>query len=160
MNNLEDVVTIVVAIAGCSGFWEWWRARQEKHQQAVTRGELEELIETSLRNSASIRELREKIDHNTVAIAESHEWHKRHEEETHKHRLLGLRQALMQDPRDRLAHEHQLEAGREYLAAGGNGIGHTRYEQLLADYKWWLAHSDWDYTHRPPTTNTDQGHGK
>ncbi|WP_405735075.1 hypothetical protein [Bifidobacterium sp.] len=160
MNNLEDVVTIVVAIAGCSGFWEWWRARQEKHQQAVTRGELEELIETSLRNSASIRELREKIDHNTVAIAESHEWHKRHEEETHKHRLLGLRQALMQDPRDRLAHEHQLEAGREYLAAGGNGIGHTRYEQLLADYKWRLAHSDWDYTHRPPTTNTDQGHGK
>lgn len=160
MNNLEDVVTIVVAIAGCSGFWEWWRARQEKHQQAVTRGELEELIETSLRNSASIRELREKIDHNTVAIAESHEWHKRHEEETHKHRLLGLRQALMQDPRDRLAHEHQLEAGREYLAAGGNGIGHTRYEQLLADYKWRLAHSDWDYTHRPPTANTDQGHGK
>ena len=160
MNNLEAVVTIVVAIAGCGGFWEWWRARQEKHQQAVTRGELEELIETSLRNSASIRELREKIDHNTVAIAESHEWHKRHEEETHKHRLLGLRQALMQDPRDRLAHEHQLEAGREYLAAGGNGIGHTRYEQLLADYKWRLAHSDWDYTHRPPTTNTDQGHGK
>jgi hypothetical protein len=154
LNNLEAVVTIVVAIAGCGGFWEWWRSRQEKHQQAVTRSELEDLIETSLRNSTSIRELREKIDRNTLAIAQSHEWHKRHEEETHRHRLLGLRQALMQDPHDRLSHEHQLEAGREYLGAGGNGIGHTRYEQLLADYKWRLAHSDWDYTHRPPTANT------
>ncbi len=100
MNNLEAVVTIVVAIAGCGGFWEWWRSRQEKRQQAVTRSELEDLIETSLRNSTSIRELREKIDRNTIAIAQSHEWHKRHEEETHRHRLLGLRQALMQDPHD------------------------------------------------------------
>lgn len=156
MNNLEDVVTIVVAIAGCSGFWEWWRARQEKHQQAVTRGELEELIETSLRNSASIRELREKIDHNTIAISEANQWHKRHEEEEHRHRLIGLRQAMMEAPHDRLGHEHQLEAGKEYLACGGNGIGNTRYEQLLADYKWRLAHSDWDYTHRPPTTNTTE----
>lgn len=154
MNNLEAVVTIVVAIAGSGGFWEWWRSSQEKRQQAVTRSELEDLIETSLRNSTSIRELREKIDRNTLAIAQSHEWHKRHEEETHRYRLLGLRQALMQDPHDRLSHEHQLEAGREYLGAGGNGIGHARYEQLLADYKWRLAHSDWDYTHRPPTTNT------
>lgn len=154
MDNIEAVVTIVVAVAGCGGFWEWWRSRQEKRQQAVTRSELGDLIETSLRNSTSIRELREKIDRNTLAIAQSHEWHKRHEEETHRHRLLGLRQALMQDPHDRLSHEHQLEAGREYLAAGGNGIGHARYEQLLADYKWRLAHSDWDYSHRPPTTNT------
>lgn len=154
MDNLEAVVTIVVSIAGCGGFWEWWRVRQGKRQQAVTRSELEDLIETSLRNSTSIRELREKIDHNTLAIAQSHEWRKRHEEETHKHRLLDLRQVLMQDTHDRLSHEHQLEAGREYLAAGGNGIGHARYEQLLADYKWRLAHSDWDYTHRPPTTNT------
>ena len=116
MNNLEAVVTIVVAIAGCGGFWEWWRSRQEKHQQAVTRSELEDLIETSLRNSTSIRELREKIDRNTLAIAQSHEWHKRHEEETHRHRLLGLRQALMQDPHDRLSHEHQLEAGENTSA--------------------------------------------
>ena len=37
MNNLEAVVTIVVAIAGCGGFWEWWRVRQERRQQSVTR---------------------------------------------------------------------------------------------------------------------------
>lgn len=151
MNNVEAVVTIVVAVAGCGGFWEWWRARQEHHRQAVTRSELEDLIETSLRNSTSIRELREKIDHNTVAIARANAWHERHEEEERHHRLIGLRQAMMEDPHDRLTHEHQLEAGREYLASGGNGIGHTRYDQLLADYQWRLAHSDWDYTHRPPT---------
>ena len=57
----------------------------------------------------------------------------------------------MEDPHDRLSHEHQLEAGKEYLACGGNGIGHARFEQLLADYKWRLAHADWDYSHRPPT---------
>ena len=151
MNNVEAVVTIVVAVAGCGGFWEWWRARQEQHRQAVTRSELEDLIETSLRNSASIRDLREKIDRNTAAIAQANAWHDRHEAEELRHRLIGLRQAMMQDPHDRLTHEHQLEAGREYLAAGGNGIGHTRYEQLRADYEWRLSHSDWDYTHRPPT---------
>lgn len=157
MNNLESVVTIVVAIVGCGGFWEWWRARQERRQQSVTRGELGDLIETSLSKSATIRDLRDHIDKNSAAIEAENQWHEQHEEEEHRHRLIWLRHAIMQDPHDRLTHEHQLDAGREYLRSGGNGIGHVRYEQLLADYEWRMQHSDWDYTHRPPTdkTNTD-----
>lgn len=157
MNNLESVVTIVVAIVGCGGFWEWWRARQERSRQSVTRDELEDLIETSLSKSATIRDLRDHIDKNSAAIEAENQWHEQHEEEEHRHRLIWLRHAIMQDPHDRLTHEHQLEAGREYLRSGGNGIGHVRYEQLLADYEWRMQHSDWDYTHRPPTnkTNTD-----
>lgn len=150
MNNVEAVVTIIVAIVGCGGFWEWWRARSERRSRAVSRDELEDLIETSLRKSATIHDLRDHIDKNSAAIEAATQWHEQHEEEEHRHRLIGLRQAMMQDPHDRLTHEHQLDAGREYLASGGNGIGHTRYEQLLADYEWRMAHSDWDYTHRPP----------
>ncbi len=155
MNNVEAVVTIIVAIVGCGGFWEWWRSHQERKNQSVTRSELESLIEHSLRNSQAIGELREKIDHNTAAIAQANAWHDRHEAEELRHRLIGLRQAMMQDPHDRLSHEHQLEAGKEYLRSGGNGIGHTRYDQLLADYEWRLKHGDWDYTHRPPVDTTD-----
>lgn len=155
MDNLDAVVTILVAIVGCGGFWEWWRSRQEKRAKQVSRDELEDLIETSLRNSDAIRELREKIDHNTIAIAESHEWHRRHEEETRRHRLLGLRQAMMQDPHDKLTHEHLLDAGKEYLAEGGNGVGHMRYDQLRADYQWRMRHQDWDYTHKLPDHETE-----
>lgn len=157
MHDIEAVVTIIVAIVGCGGFWEWWRWRAERRSRAVSRDELEDLIETSLSKSATIRDLRDHIDKNSAAIEAATRWHERHEEEAHRHRLIGLRQAMMEDPHDRLSHEHQLDAGREYLASGGNGIGHTRYEQLLADYEWRMQHSDWDYTHRPPTdkTNTD-----
>ena len=155
MNNIEAVVTIIVAIVGCGGFWEWWRSHQERKNQAVSRNELESLIEHSLSTFATIRGLREQIDKNTTAIAQANQWHEKHEADELRHRLIGLRQAMMQDPHDRLSHEHQLEAGKEYLRSGGNGIGHTRYEQLLADYEWRLKNGDWDYTHRPPVNTTD-----
>lgn len=56
-----------------------------------------------------------------------------------------FRQTLFLPTTDRAAHEHQLEAGREYLALGGNGSGHARFEQLEADYKDRLSEDDWDY---------------
>lgn len=157
MHDIGAVVTIIVAIAGCGGFWEWWRALSERRNRAVSRDELEDLIETSLSKSATIQDLRDHIDQNSTAIEAATQWHAQHEEEEHRHRLIWLRQAMMEDPHDRLTHEHQLDSGREYLRSGGNGIGHVRYEQLLADYEWRMQQSDWDYTHRPPTdkTNTD-----
>lgn len=148
------LVALCVAVLGCGGFWEWWRVRGEKKRETVLRGELDSLVETSLRNSTTIKQLAEKIDRNTQTLAETRAWEQKHDEETHRHRLLGLRQAMMEDPHDRLNHEHQIEAGKEYLASGGNGIGHARYSQLLADYEWRMAHSDWDYTHRPPIDKT------
>lgn len=133
---ITAVATIVSAVVGCGGFWEWRRTRREHAAQAVTQQDLNDIRETLHRVEESVTANAERL--------------RAHEAETHAHRLLGLRQAMMAEPHDRIEHEHQLDAGREYLASGGNGIGHMRYDQLEACYQWRLAHGDWDYTHKPP----------
>lgn len=133
---ITAVATIVSAVVGCGGFWEWRRTRREHAAQAVTQQDL-----------SDIRETLHRVEEGVTATAERL---RAHEAEAHSHRLLDLRQAMMAEPHDRIEHEHKLEAGREYLASGGNGIGHMRYDQLEACYEWRLAHGDWDYTHKPP----------
>lgn len=133
---ITAVATIVSAVVGCGGFWEWRRSRRERAAQAVTQQDLNDIRETLHRVEESVTATADRL--------------RAHEAETHAHRLLGLRQAMMVEPHDRIEHEHQLDAGREYLASGGNGIGHMRYDQLEACYQWRLAHGDWDYTHKPP----------
>lgn len=133
---ITAVATIVSAVVGCGGFWEWRRTRRERAAQAVTHDDLADI-------KATLQRVEEGVANNAARI-------EAHEAETHAHRLLGLRQAMMSEPHDRIEHEHQLAAGREYLASGGNGIGHMRYDQLAACYQWRLAHGDWDYTHKPP----------
>lgn len=55
------------------------------------------------------------------------------------------RQTLFLPTGDRATHEHQLEAGRHYLALGGNGSGHARYDSLYRDYERRLDSDDWTY---------------
>lgn len=57
------------------------------------------------------------------------------------------RQTLFLPTTDRAMHEHQLEAGAEYLRLGGNGSGHARYDQLESDYRQRLDSDDWTYNH-------------
>lgn len=56
-----------------------------------------------------------------------------------------MRSELFAATQDRTQHEHQLEVGKRYLAAGYNGAGHVRITQLKADYSRRLASDDWDY---------------
>lgn len=139
---ITAVATIVSAVVGCGGFWEWRRTRREHAAQAVTQQDLND-----------IRETLHRVEEGVTATAERL---RAHEAEAHAHRLLALRQAMMAESHDRIEHEHQLDAGREYLASGGNGIGHMRYDQLEASYEWRLAHGDWDYTHKPPDEILDR----
>ena len=67
-----------------------------------------------------------------------------------KRRLNSIEQSAMRSElfaatQDRTQHEHQLEVGKRYLAAGYNGAGHVRITQLKADYSRRLASDDWDY---------------
>lgn len=55
------------------------------------------------------------------------------------------RQTLFLPTLNRTEHEHQLEAGREYLRLGGNGAGHARYDQLKDDYRHRLETDNWSY---------------
>lgn len=57
----------------------------------------------------------------------------------------AMRSELFAATQDRTQHEHQLEVGKRYLAAGYNGAGHVRITQLKADYSRRLASDDWDY---------------
>lgn len=57
-----------------------------------------------------------------------------------------FRQTLFMPTTDRAQHEHQLEAGREYLRLGGNGAGHVRAQQLEDDYAKRLDTDNWIYT--------------
>ena len=57
----------------------------------------------------------------------------------------AMRSELFAATQDRTQHEHQLEVGKRYLAAGYNGAGHVRISQLKADYSRRLASDDWDY---------------
>lgn len=57
----------------------------------------------------------------------------------------AMRSELFAATQDRTQHEHQLEVGKRYLAAGYNGAGHVRITQLKADYSRRLASDNWDY---------------
>lgn len=130
---------------GCTGFWELLRELRSRHRRTLRRDELGEAMETALERSPIIGSIRESVQSNTVRLEHIDAWRESHEDETHRHRLIGLREAMMRDPTDRLSHEHMLLAGEEYLASGGNGIGKTRYEILKADYERRIRAQNWNY---------------
>lgn len=55
------------------------------------------------------------------------------------------RNELFRRPTSKQMHGHLLEEGRLYLADGGNGEGHARYESLLEDWIRRDRDNDWDY---------------
>ncbi|NMM93493.1 hypothetical protein [Bifidobacterium oedipodis] len=55
------------------------------------------------------------------------------------------RQSLFQSTTNRMQHEHQLDAGREYTRLGGNGPGRIRLRQLEDDYRQRLDTNHWNY---------------
>lgn len=138
-------MTLVITLMGCTGFWELLREIRARHRRTLRRDELAEAMEDALASSSTIIGIRESIERNTAKLTRIDDWREQHEDETRRHRMIGLREAMMHDPHDRLSHEHMLLAGREYIESGGNGVGKTRYEELKQDFDRRVKEHDWTY---------------
>lgn len=147
---------LIAVVLGCGGFWTLVEAAcrrlTDKARRTVRRDEFAEVMEEQLDKSPLLQQISENVRANSERIEETKTWVRQHEEDTRRHRLIGLREAMMHDPTNRLSHEHMLAAGQEYLDSGGNGIGKTRFEQLQKDYVRRQAQGDWEY----PDPDTDK----
>lgn len=131
MNGTLPVwVTILVALIGSCGApaVTWLIGRLDKRDQTLTRQDLDD----ALGDSPILQDIKAKLDADYARI--------------NALELNQLRMELFAHTRSRTQHERQLEAGREYLDHGGNGLGHARFSWLEDDYETRLKTDDWDYT--------------
>lgn len=125
------IVTILSSIFGGGmgvSLITWILKRIDRHDHLLTREDLDK----ALAESPVIQEIIAKLEN---------DYQRFNEIERNQ-----LRSVLFEHTRSRLQHERQLEAGRDYLTKGGNGLGHARYEWLTHDYEQRLENNDWDYT--------------
>lgn len=125
------IVTILSSIFGGGmgvSLITWILKRIDRHDHLLTRDDLDK----ALAESPVIQEIIAKLEN---------DYQRFNEIERNQ-----LRSVLFEHTRSRLQHERQLEAGRDYLTKGGNGLGHARYEWLTHDYEQRLENNDWDYT--------------
>ncbi|NEG56121.1 hypothetical protein [Bifidobacterium platyrrhinorum] len=136
MTSLPAWVTILVAlITTCGGtVCGWILRRVDAHESTITRDRLDQ----ALADSTTIRDLQAKLERDFERLEES-------ERERRAIRLDVLRVEMFAHTNSRTQHERQLEAGKEYLELGGNGLGHTRYDALRQDYLRREAGCDWTY---------------
>lgn len=130
--------TILIAVigSGASGtLIAWMLARIDRKDRLLTRDDLDQ----ALAESTILKDVQSKLDRDYQRLEES-------ERDRHSIKLAILRLELFAHTRSRTQHERQLEAGKEYIDKGGNGLGHARYEWLAHDYEQRLADCDWDYT--------------
>lgn len=123
--------TIIVAIIGSSGMatiTAWAVNRLDRKDRTLTRDDLDK----ALQEAPIIREILGKLENDYRRFNEIE--------------LNQLRSELFAHTRSRTQHERQLEAGREYIDRGGNGLGHARFDWLTRDYEERLADDDWNYT--------------
>jgi hypothetical protein len=86
----------------------------------------------------NVKRINEKLDRDKVRL------------DTLERRMVDMQQSqrrneLFRRPTSKQMHGHLLEEGRLYLADGGNGEGHARYESLLEDWVRRDRENDWDY---------------
>lgn len=113
----------------------WLLARIDRKDRLLTRDDLDKALE----ESRILKDVQSKLDRDYQRLEES-------ERDRRGIKLAILRLELFAHTRSRNQHERQLEAGKEYVDKGGNGLGHARYEWLAHDYEQRLADCDWDYT--------------
>ncbi|KFI66555.1 hypothetical protein BMAGN_1465 [Bifidobacterium magnum] len=123
-----EVIAIILSVAGCEGLWKLIQWYAERKSKMVRKSEIDELISRSLTNSKDLRALSEQIEKNTATLASVRT-------DLRAHELSSLRHMLFSSPQGRVDHEHLIEAGKHYLALGGNGAGKIRLHQLEADYQ-------------------------
>ncbi|RSX52639.1 hypothetical protein [Bifidobacterium callimiconis] len=128
----------LVASVGSGGVLAWILRRidrhLDRHDMTITRDELDR----ALAESPVILALESKLDRDYTRLDES-------ERDRRAIRLDVLRIEMFAHTNTRTQHERQLEAGKEYLALGGNGLGHARYDALKADYVRRETECDWEY---------------
>lgn len=112
----------------------WLLARIDRKDRLLTRDDLDKALE----ESRILKDVQSKLDRDYQRLEES-------ERDRRGIKLAILRLELFAHTRSRTQHERQLEAGKEYIDKGGNGLGHARYEWLAHDYEQRLADCDWDY---------------
>ena len=112
----------------------WMLARIDRKDRLLTRDDLDKALE----ESRILKDVQSKLDRDYQRLEES-------ERDRRGIKLAILRLELFAHTRSRTQHERQLEAGKEYIDKGGNGLGHARYEWLAHDYEQRLADCDWDY---------------
>lgn len=123
------VILTAVIGSGASGTLIAWALNHiDRRNRLLTKDDLDK----ALSDSPIIREILTKLDR---------DWNRLNQFE-----LNQLRAELFAHTRSRTQHERQLEAGKEYMSKGGNGLGHARYDWLTKDYEQRLADCDWDYT--------------
>lgn len=120
----------------------WLLARIDRHDRLLTREDLDDALE----DSTVIRDVRDKLDRDWKRFDKADQDRLEIRDDMRQLQLNQLRAELFAHTRSRTQHERQLEAGREYLDRGGNGLGHARFDWLTHDYEQRLADCDWDYT--------------
>lgn len=113
----------------------WLLARIDRKDRLLTRDDLDK----ALTDSRVIGSIGQKLDRDWARFGQV-------EDRMDRLELGQLRAELFAHTRSRTQHERQLEAGKEYVSKGGNGLGHARYDWLTKDYEQRLADCDWDYT--------------
>lgn len=120
----------------------WVLSRIDRKERLLTKDDLDKALE----NSHVMQDVQSKLDRDFQRLEES-------ERDRRGIKRDILRLELFAHTRSRTQHERQLEAGKEYLSLGGNGLGHARYDWLFHDYEQRLASDDWDYTKSHHTNN-------
>ncbi|OXN01667.1 hypothetical protein [Bifidobacterium vansinderenii] len=137
-NSTEFWTAVIVSGLGSGGLIAWILRRIDKHldrhEKVLTRDELD----LALAESPVIRSFETKLDRDWERFEEA-------DRDRRAIRLDVLRIEMFAHTNTRTQHERQLEAGKEYLALGGNGLGHARYDALKADYVRREQACDWTY---------------
>lgn len=144
------VILTTVLGSGASGtLIAWILARIDRKDKLLTREDLDDALE----DSHVIRDVQDKLDRDYRRFDKADQDRLEIREDMRQLQLNQLRAELFSHTRSRTQHERQLEAGREYLELGGNGLGHARFDWLTHDYEQRLADCDWDYTRTHHTNN-------
>ena len=122
------ILTAVIGSGASGTLVAWVLNHLDRKDRLLTRDDLDKALE----GSSVIKEILVKLDRDWARL--------------NQFELNQLRAELFAHTRSRTQHERQLEAGKEYVSKGGNGLGHARYDWLTKDYEQRLADCDWDYT--------------
>lgn len=145
--TLPEWAVILVAVLGSGAVGtvvSWALGRIDRRDRLLTRDDLDK----ALADSMVIREVNMKLDRDWERFTD-------HDRRLDEITLNQLRAELFGHTRSRTQHERQLEAGKEYVARGGNGLGHARYDWLTRDYERRLESCDWDYTRSHHVTDRE-----
>lgn len=142
MVSEDAIVAICVTVFGAGGFWELLRRWLDRRNGDASREDLKKAVSETIDESQSIADIRRKLNHDFERLDDQ-------DKRIHDLHLIVLRHYLFITPLDRRMHEAALQAGKEYLDLGGNGVGHTQVELLRADYERRMRDNDWDYRGEP-----------